>query len=87
MRQRLLLVFMASALAGFAAHRAIPYARACMAPLDTGASFDLTAAQLSETTSTGASVEEELATWPETGTLSLSDHRIDFADGTHLEFE
>lgn len=83
----LLLVLFASALAGFVLHQSIPYARACMAPLDTGATFDLTRSSINENSGTGASVAEEEAFWTETATISLPDHRIELSDGSAVVYQ
>jgi hypothetical protein len=86
-RHPLPLIFLGAAFAGFLLRRAIPAAYACLSPLDTSATFDLALVGVNESSSTGASTEDERATWTETATLAMPDHRIDFSDGTHLVFE
>lgn len=81
-----LLVTLAGLLAGFLLHRGIPLARACMAPLDTGATYDLTLGDVTGTAD-AAAVEKERARWPETATLDLAGRRIELPDGTAVVFE
>jgi hypothetical protein len=82
------LAFFATALASFITIRAIPFAQACIAsaPWDTAGTFDLQLGSVHETTGTGAPVADEQATWASTATVSMTEHRLDLADGTHLEW-
>lgn len=80
--------FLVTAALSFAAFRTIPIARACAMGIewDTAGTFDLELGSVYETSNTGAPPPDEQATWPTSATLSMSDQRIDFADGTHLEW-
>lgn len=82
-----LLVLAASVLAGFLLHRAIPAARACMAPLDTAATYDLTLTAVSSRDATASEEQKETLRWSETATLDADTKTITFADGTALVFE
>ncbi len=81
--------FLTAALSGFAAFRAIPLARACMVatPWDTGGTFDVDLGTVWESSGSGASVPEEKAAWAASATLSMPERRLDFADGTHLDWQ
>ena len=81
-----LLVLLAGFAAGIVLHRAIPVARACLAPVDTGASYDLSFIQVTTDADAAAQAKEE-ARWTPTATLDLTTHTIALSDGTALVFE
>lgn len=86
----IVLAFVASALVGFAVRHAVPAARACAAPIDTGATFNLVLGVLVPNGPprpiTPEAEAAEQALWPETATLSVPERRIELPDGSALEF-
>jgi hypothetical protein len=85
--RRLLLAFLAGMLVAVAMRAAVPLARACALVPFVG-TFDLTLDHVRRTAGIlGTTQEAEAATWPATATLNADLRRVDFPDGTALEFE